>query len=96
MKVDLHTGRDGSAPVQRVEVVAVEAPRLGHGRRRDQERVVRKGGKLVQHERVSSSEDGWPHDERTIQALGGEGVALDDGGRRGPRRLEHEAAARIR
>ena len=36
MKVDLHAGRDGSAPVQRVEVVAVEPPRLGHGRRRDQ------------------------------------------------------------
>ena len=95
MKVDLHTGRDGSAPVQRVEVVAVQAPRLGHGRRRDQERVVGKRRKFVEDERVSSSEDGRPHDERTIEALGGEGVALDDGGRRGPRRLEHEAAARV-
>ena len=82
--------------MQRVEVVAVQAPRLGHGRRRDQERVVGKGRELVQDERVSSSEDGRPHDERTIKLLRGDGVALEDGGRRGPRRLEHEAAARIR
>ena len=81
--------------MQRVEVVAVQAPRLGHGRRRDQERVVGKRRKFVEDERVASSEDGRPHDERTIEVLGGERVALDDGGRRGPRRLEHEAAARV-